>query len=325
MKRVEHVDLLRAFGILLMVMGHVGFGPEFNHWIHIFHMPMFFVISGYFYKPQPFGTLLVKRFSTLLLPYLVFGLFHVGLYFVYTGGIDPHAFYLLFWENTAETGVPIAGALWFLTAMFLSELLFWGLQNLKLSLMPTTLIAAVIAVAGMVIAKYLPFRLPWAMDAALTGVGLYQIGRLLKEKGEKLLELNAAVAALGILLFSVLGCLNGYVNLREGTYGIWPLYWINVVGMTVSLWSFCKWIRDKAGKKGMALLQGIGRDSIVWLCLNQVVILSVKMAVGFLIKEPEGVAFYVLHFGIFLASAAVLLILQFVIMKTKLKVFVGKW
>ena len=49
-KRVEYIDIFRAIGIILMIMGHVGFGDRFDYFIHAFHMPMFFIISGLFYK-----------------------------------------------------------------------------------------------------------------------------------------------------------------------------------------------------------------------------------------------------------------------------------
>ena len=39
--RDETIDILRALGILLMVMGHIGFGGAFDKFIHAFHMPMF--------------------------------------------------------------------------------------------------------------------------------------------------------------------------------------------------------------------------------------------------------------------------------------------
>ena len=48
--RMDYIDLYRAFGIILMVMGHIGFGGKFDKFIHAFHMPMFFFISGFFYK-----------------------------------------------------------------------------------------------------------------------------------------------------------------------------------------------------------------------------------------------------------------------------------
>lgn len=71
--RISYIDVFRGFGILMMVMGHVGFGEIFQHWIHAFHMPMFFFIAGYLYKSRPLKTTLVKRIKGLLLPYLLVG------------------------------------------------------------------------------------------------------------------------------------------------------------------------------------------------------------------------------------------------------------
>ena len=47
-KRFYNIDYLRFFGIVLMIMGHVGFGTIIDKWISSFHMPLFFIISGYF-------------------------------------------------------------------------------------------------------------------------------------------------------------------------------------------------------------------------------------------------------------------------------------
>lgn len=77
--RIGYIDLLRAFGIIVMIMGHVGFGDLFDKWIHVFHMPMFFIISGYFYKSD---WLVTRRIRTLLLPYLSIGILHLLISFI---------------------------------------------------------------------------------------------------------------------------------------------------------------------------------------------------------------------------------------------------
>ena len=51
-KRLEEIDILKSIGIILMVMGHIGFSGIFDHYIHSFHMPMFYIISGFLYKKQ---------------------------------------------------------------------------------------------------------------------------------------------------------------------------------------------------------------------------------------------------------------------------------
>lgn len=49
-KRDTDIDILKAIGIVLMIMGHIGFGGIFDYWIHSFHMPMFFIMSGFLAK-----------------------------------------------------------------------------------------------------------------------------------------------------------------------------------------------------------------------------------------------------------------------------------
>ncbi len=71
--RAEHIDNFRAFGIILMVMGHIGFGRHFDKFIHAFHMPMFFIVSGMFLsiKDEP-SIFMKKKVKSLLLPYAFF-------------------------------------------------------------------------------------------------------------------------------------------------------------------------------------------------------------------------------------------------------------
>lgn len=116
-KRIEYIDIFRGLGILIMVMGHVGFGDLFQHFIHAFHMPMFFWVSGFFYKRNYDIKLLIrKRVKTLLVPYLIFGAVHLLICAILKIQNIESALQHLLWENTR--GLPIAGALWFLTALF---------------------------------------------------------------------------------------------------------------------------------------------------------------------------------------------------------------
>lgn len=50
--RVEYIDILKGIGIILMIMGHIGFSGIFDFYIHAFNMPLFFFVSGYLYKTK---------------------------------------------------------------------------------------------------------------------------------------------------------------------------------------------------------------------------------------------------------------------------------
>ena len=73
-KRVGYVDIAKGIGIILVVMGHNDFeliSPFAHKLIYSFHMPMFFFVSGMFFKPDlPFWIFIQHRFKKLLKPFL---------------------------------------------------------------------------------------------------------------------------------------------------------------------------------------------------------------------------------------------------------------
>ncbi len=72
--RIDYIDIAKGLGILLVVMGHNDFSlisPFLFKLIYSFHMPMFFFMSGIFFKPDlSFLTLLRRRFDSVLRPYI---------------------------------------------------------------------------------------------------------------------------------------------------------------------------------------------------------------------------------------------------------------
>ena len=78
-RRVEYVDIVKGIGITLVVMGHNDFAliaPFAHKLIYSFHMPMFFFMSGLFFKPDlPFWAFVQHRFKKLLKPFFFMLLF----------------------------------------------------------------------------------------------------------------------------------------------------------------------------------------------------------------------------------------------------------
>lgn len=90
--RDKTVDILRGLGIVLMIMGHIGVGVQpyeqyFWIWYHGFHMPLFYVISGYFFAQSNVdeGDFIFHKARTLLVPYLFWGILHIIYRYVELG------------------------------------------------------------------------------------------------------------------------------------------------------------------------------------------------------------------------------------------------
>ncbi|MEG0019892.1 MAG: acyltransferase family protein, partial [Oscillospiraceae bacterium] len=74
-KRDLSMDIVKGIGIILMVVGHSK--SPFTAFIYSFHMPLFFIVSGYLFNikyseslKSSFGYM-IKKLKELYIPYCV--------------------------------------------------------------------------------------------------------------------------------------------------------------------------------------------------------------------------------------------------------------
>lgn len=82
--RILWPDVLKSLAVFLVILGHVsstydsrGYSSPFALWIYSFHMPLFMMLSGMFFKyslKKDFKTLLTDKSWLLLLPLLCWGI-----------------------------------------------------------------------------------------------------------------------------------------------------------------------------------------------------------------------------------------------------------
>lgn len=65
------IDILKGIGIILVVIGHNSSGVLRN-FIYTFHMPLFFIISGFLFSKKNIKDYLMNSFQRLLIPYFLF-------------------------------------------------------------------------------------------------------------------------------------------------------------------------------------------------------------------------------------------------------------
>ena len=307
------MDIFRASGIILMVMGHVGFGHAFDKFIHAFHMPMFFFISGFFYQKKDIELTLIirKKAKGLLIPYISFGLAHYVISLKNDVSIKP----LLHILTINTTGMPIAGALWFLTALFFTDIIYFILDkyNQKRLIIPLVLI-------GSFADQALPYPLPWALSASFVGLGLYWIGNYVRKNEEafyEILNLKSWKLLITSAFAAALIFVNGYINMRSGTYAFWPLFWINAILSCCIGISISKLVEKSEFRWGIKKLTSVGENSIVYVCLNQIVISVVKKLVPFNSK-------LLCQTVVLISSMICLYGLSLLFTRTRLLFFIGK-
>ena len=147
------VSFAKGVGIMLMVLGHTFFSAFGYTFIYMFHMPLFFFISGYCFREshlRDFRNYAKKRISRIYVPFVKWGLiflllhnifFHLNIYndtFGFEGevsqlyGVSDYlkkAFLIFFCLSGNEQ---LLGGYWFLHTMFFASFIFYGLLKLKM-------------------------------------------------------------------------------------------------------------------------------------------------------------------------------------------------
>ena len=74
--RDNSVTIAKAIEIILMVLGHSGSSRYVDNYIFMFHMPVFYFMSGYCFKESHLNnarTFITKRIKGAWLPYIKWG------------------------------------------------------------------------------------------------------------------------------------------------------------------------------------------------------------------------------------------------------------
>ncbi|SCL59389.1 Fucose 4-O-acetylase [Micromonospora chersina] len=214
--RSAGVDLLRIVGIAAVVVGHVWTDPVTRAAVYPWHVPLFFVLTGYFWTPgRPMAGEVRKRWRSLGLPYVVwFVLLFAALLAAEaaTGEVAEGAFGNALYGGSAA--VRPFSAFWFVSVLFLLALAYRAVERFPVA-------AWVLALTGLAVAYLAPEVVTAGpLGALLVPACLVFVlaGRLLRQLRSHLSMTTAAVMlALGAGL--VITGLSAPLDVKAGDFG----------------------------------------------------------------------------------------------------------
>lgn len=177
--RESNWDTVKGIGILLVIVNHIIGCPI----ISMFHMPLFFIASGYFVKPQRDKWYLMKNFKSLVMPYLKFGLIITILFFLQNKnqGVIYLKDFLVGIPFKNEYGVSF-GPLWFLLSLFWCKILY-NVLSFRLNNDKILIVAFVSSFALVLISRYFDIsQIPYFISTSLPAIFFYSMGAFWKEK-----------------------------------------------------------------------------------------------------------------------------------------------
>lgn len=204
------MDIIRGIGIILIVLAHTK--SPFNNFVYLFHLALFFILSGYFFKSDDMKDLkslkefIVKKFKRLYIPYIIVNVIFILLNNIFLKNNiysdDTHYYFLpidvlkqiinlILYSNVTEMG----GATWFLPLLFSITIVYASIELLvKKSVKEVNIVQFFIAIYFFEIGLYFidnKIRIPFFKQQFFTCYILFDIGR--KFKCLKLKELNGKI------------------------------------------------------------------------------------------------------------------------------------
>lgn len=125
--------MLKGIDIILVVVGHHLLEFErLTLWIYSFHIPLFFIITGYLleFKKVKYDNIkpvIINKAKSLIYPYVTFSLINLIWYITFyyilpIGGQPAETLQIVLLKTLTTFGYH---AMWFLPAMFLSSILYY--------------------------------------------------------------------------------------------------------------------------------------------------------------------------------------------------------
>lgn len=259
--RVVWVDTAKGICILLVVLHHCAQVLQASYPLQrdflTFRMPLYFILSGLFFKQYGFKTFILKKTNKLLIPYVFF--------YVVTGVLIPVVVYRLFGHSIAfyssyglEAILSIFSeriicnpSIWFLFCLFEVNMLFYMLYfisgHFKRSSLILGILSLVVGLSGLFLA-YKRINIPYFIDSSLTAIPFFFFGYYLRNHTSILKTGNTGKSvcfSFLIILISILtihfcnyGLLSMFENTAGGLKGCAQVYPYGILGtMSVLLLS----------------------------------------------------------------------------------------
>lgn len=283
-KRDVTFDVMKGVAILAMIAGHCFVPLKLHHFIYIWHMPLFFFASGYFFKDKPLATVASGIWKGLLVPYLVtaavvlacmvFSDYAFGTELLRKSGVGLLAVNGLFANPEVYGGPYRCGPIWFLLGLGWCKMCYSLLRKLRLNVVVETLLIA--GLSYLISCWQSKLYLPFFILQGLVSLIFYHAGYLFKKYLSFVIKHKIAFVMFSVLALCV-GCFQSGMDIWGLWFSCWPLNVYAAIGSVVLLYFITKRVQitppilsHGISYRIFKYLAHVGRLSVLVLALHAI-------------------------------------------------------
>lgn len=283
--RIGWIDIVKGITICLVVFNHTSehLGIEYPcpEIIYSLQMPVFYIVSGMFFKPYTsLKDFAVRKINQLLVPFVFF------LFFTSLLPLSLHHHWSV-WEslyNFYNHGPAYNWAIWFLLSLFEVFFLFYAITalcgalfcgNLKVRVAAVMVLSFMIGIGGLLL-SYNNIKFHLFFDTSMTAMPMFASGWWIKNYTEMIGKVQRLPKLSLLVLWGVTYCLSArldYSSNAFSTKGLWCGYLCAITGfVTLSLLSV--WLK---GYRIGRVFDYCGRNTLTILCIHMPLLLVLSV------------------------------------------------
>lgn len=276
--RYQWIDWAKFICISLMVCGHANCNIHFHDFLYLFHLPVFFIISGFLFKEKSIYTL----FKILIIPTIIWNLINYPWYMyslihnnlsisINSSIIKP---FLGFVFHDFNIGIPLCGVFWFVITIFILRILLQLLYKKKYINM---FFLTICFICSFYWNSHPEYTYLFIIQRAIISYPFFYLGYFLKKHVYyyKHIDKNKfyyCIISLCILIAFVIS--HGTFDLYSCQLGIFPLYYIiGVIGF-IFIYTLSSIIAEKYNTP--IIIKNISNGTLVILGLHAIILFSLN-------------------------------------------------
>lgn len=284
-KRIEFVDIAKAILMIIIVMDHTRCFEPFPYAYNA-EVPAFILLSGLFFSIKrkgeensyiPFREFLVKKFKSLLLPFL---LFYIASYLIFyvTAIIYPSISTMTEAKGLLDIFVQkqiFNGPLWFLLALWWIQMLSYPIERYIEKKALKYIVIISIGIVGAFLGNHDIF-MPLYIDNALSLLPFFFLGNVIYQtryfENDRFV-IYLLVAIIAIVILSLILDINAQPSLNK--YGNTIGYMLNLFVLTwicLAILFVCKLITTR-------VLLYIGANTMMIMCTHSLIYRPIQLMV----------------------------------------------
>lgn len=269
-KRVTYIDLLKGITIIGVVLVHSGGCPSW--WTPNNVNLIFFFLAGIFFKQEPFGNLIKKRWQMLIVPFLLFFIISYPFRLVVefwdykdwshlSWGMLGDLFDISARSDYLYANVP----LWFLLCLFMVTMIWWFISYLPKSWLAVYFISIMFFYDEI----YNQFATPFFINNAFYYTLFFGLGNIFGKKIIALcqrIKLRLMILISSVLTMWILKSLYQFGLSERLLSVVDSVYWLCYCVAALALVAFLD------GCKRLSWLEYLGVNSLIILCCHIIVL-----------------------------------------------------